>query len=151
METTLLITASFATLLLVGAVFFAAVLLRRWRREVGREGGGVRERMSLEALYAQVMAQRGAGAADPAVQARATAEREEAHAQLADAEGLLERLRREGGAEGGELAQTVVEAKAEIQKIRACLNRGAWGEGRELAQALTLRLAARIARLGRAG
>lgn len=151
METSLLISASFGTFLLIAVVIVAAVLLSRWRREM-RARGGRRNRVTLEALFAEWTARRGgADAADPAGEAAASGAGVAALAQLADAEGLLTRLRQEGeaGGQGGEeLSRTIVEAELEIQTIRACLNRGETARAHELAKSLTLRLAARITRLG---
>lgn len=153
METSVLVTASIATLLLVGVLFFAAILIRRWRQEVGAGDaeGGPRDRASLEAIYAEFLSRQASPEA-AAAREEARAVQDEARQRLADAEGLLERLRREAPAPaGGNRGAVWAEAESELRQIRACLNRGDSGQARDRARELTLRLAGEIARLGPAG
>lgn len=151
METSVLISASIATLALVGVLFFAGVLLRRWRKEMGG-GGPPRNSPGLEAIYAEWMARQAPRQAPPeraAARAEARTAQDEARSQLADAEGLVERLRQEApGGAVSELARSIAEAESELRQIRACLNRGEAAQARDRARELTLRLAGRIARIG---
>jgi hypothetical protein len=149
LDTSVLISASIATVVLVGVLFLAVFLLRSMRRAMGGdESSGPREGPSLEAIYAEWMAKQAtpeASAAREAVRAGA----EDARGQLRDAEGLLAQLRRDAGAAAGEdLLRAIGEAETELRGIRACLNRGEASEARERAQSLTLRLATEIARRG---
>jgi hypothetical protein len=147
-ETSVLISASIATLVLVGVLFFAGLLLWRWRKEMGGGATASRNSPGLEAIYAEWMA-RQAGPEAATAQAQTRADQEETRTRLADAEGLLERLRREApdGA-GSELAASIAEAESELRQIRACLNRGEAAQARDRARELTLRLAGHIARIG---
>lgn len=157
METSLLlVSASIATILLVAVLFVAGALLRNWRQEMG--GGGGRKRgepkggggPSLEAIYAEFMAKQSAPDAQER-RAEARAHQDQARAQVADADGLLARLRRDAAETAGELTPTILEAETELREIRACLNRGDVALALERAQSLTLRLAGEIARRGPSG
>lgn len=141
MESSLLFSAGLATLALVAVLFVAAALLRSWRREMGGRESSERSGSSLEAIYREFMAKRGAPGA-----AQARTGQDSTRAQLADAEGLLARLRRDAAETGAELTRTILEAEAELGRIRACLNRGDVTAARDRAQSLTLRLAGEIAR-----
>lgn len=149
MDTSILISASIATLVLVGVLIFAALLLRNMRRAIGGgEESTPREGPSLEAIYTEWMAKQSAPEA-AAARATARADQDEARAQIADAEGLLARLRRDAGAAAPEdRARAMAEAETELLGIRACLNRGDAAQARERAQSLTLRLATEMARSG---
>ena len=149
MDTSVLVSASIATVVLIAVLFLAVYLLRTMRRTMGAdEASGPRDGPSLEAIYAEWMAKQ---ASPEAAAARATARagEDEARAQLKDAEGLLARLRLDAGAAaGGDVARAIGEAEAELRGIRACLNRGDASEARERARSLTLRLATEVARRG---
>lgn len=153
MDTSVLVSASIATVVLVAVLFFAVFLLRNMRRAMGGdESPGPREGRSLEAIYADWMARQATPEA-AAARVAARAGEDEARAQLKDAEGLLARLRRDAGAGGGggggeDLLRVIGEAETELRGIRACLNRGDASQARERAQSLTLRLATEIARRG---
>ncbi|MGH7544792.1 MAG: hypothetical protein ACREKI_01260, partial [Gemmatimonadota bacterium] len=82
MDTSVLVSASIATVVLVGVLFLAVFLLRSMRRAVGGdESSGPREGPSLEAIYAAWMAKRATPEAS-AARETARAGEEEAREQL---------------------------------------------------------------------
>jgi hypothetical protein len=152
LDAPILLHAGLATLLLVSVLFLAAVLLRRWRQDALRPERDAGERVTLETLLAE-FATRGAPAPEPGphpatAAAGPAAEERAVREQLADAEGLLRRMRRDEaqGPQREDRARAIEEGEREVAAIRVALRRGEVGPALDRARALTLRLARLVAR-----